>query len=137
MKDFRPELRPPIRDKSHVEDLLAANRFVQALKAARALGLALTDLRGPVDSAAQRMFLGHGSGELLTAIEQFGIALPFSTEQLLRRLHVQRDYHTFLKHAERTGVPPGMDSEVEVAIDAVAQAAPTEAAAWRRKLSMR
>lgn len=133
MEDFRSRLTPRQQDPNRLNDLLQQGKLAAALRMAKALGIAQSELQSKIQHAAREMFYGRRVGELLSCLGELEVPLPYDVPMLLNRLFDYGDYHSFLKQAYRLRVKAGSEGNIAAAIEAIAKRAPIEAAAWRRK----
>ena len=131
MEDFRNRVvrRPP--ERSEVVDLLGQGQLAKALRKARAAGIVIS--QEEIDDTARAMSRAGCVGSLLALIGTVEVKLPFDATELLIRTFEVKDYHAFLKQANRLGITTGLESRIQEAITAIERRAPREAGAWRHK----
>lgn len=138
MKDFREQLRePPEPTLDRARELLRAGQFLKAMRLARRLGAAPESLNPELSAAAKRMFHGGRCGELMVAVGEFSVPLPYDLASLIHQAQASGDHHAVVKNAIKLGVDREFHTEVNASIEAIAKSAPLEAAAWRRKIDAR
>jgi hypothetical protein len=136
MEDFRARLQPNVQTVADVDDLLRRHQLTKAIRLAKRLLIPEEEMRPKIRAAARDMYSRCMAGVLLSAIFKSHVYVGYDADVLLRRVHRCRDYHGFLKQAERLKVGTEFADEVQEALDKLTeQGQVDQAAAWRRKFA--
>jgi hypothetical protein len=125
----------PVGSKARAKAQLVKLDLIKALKTCRIGKIPLTSVKSDLRNCVEGLYSSRMYGVILSAYYTAGGFGPYSVDNLLRRLHENRDFPALLKQAYRFDVYASLKNEIDEALAwHVARRLP-DAEAWRRKFT--